>query len=217
MARRPATEQGDTLECIRREAFRLFGRYGYDGVSMLQVAKAAGVTKAALYWHFDSKESLFLDCQRQLHQIFNFHVLQRMQRQDTVGEQLKNMFYGVVQLLRDTRIRSGVAGYWLSSASLNTDKAIAAHRAFDEASIRAMQAVMQRALDEAVMVSDISAHDMARTSIAVWEGLVLPLRTEPFAVIERLILTLARTYFRAHGAPRLADEMATGPALQRSA
>lgn len=207
MARKPASEQGDTLQRIRDNAFRMFGRYGYDGVSMLHVAEAAGITKAALYWHFDSKEALFLDCQQQLHQIFGLHVLQPMQQQADAGTQLQRMFYGVVALLRDPRIRTGVAGYWLSSSSLNTDAAIQAHRRFDAASIKAMQSVMQRAINDGVLQTDISADDMARTTVAVWEGIVVPLRVEPIEVIERLILTLGKTYFRAHGAPHLAESL----------
>lgn len=207
MARKPATEQGDTLERIRRAAFTMYGRYGFDGVSMLNVARAAGVTKAALYWHFDSKEALFLDCQSQLHQIFTEHVILPMHRHSEVGRQMQQMFYGVVDLLRDPRIRTGVAGYWLSSSSLNTNAAITAHRRFEDASIQAMRSVMQRALDEGVLTTDIPVDDIARATVAVWEGIVVPLRVEPFEVIERLILTLARTYFRAHGAPALAAQM----------
>ncbi len=213
MARKPASEQGDTLQRIRDQAFLMFGRYGFDGVSMLTVAEAAGITKAALYWHFDSKEALFLDCQRQLHQLFNQHVLGRMQSTDDCGQQLCEMFHGVVDLLRDPRIRNGVAGYWLGSASLNTNAAIQTHRRFEDASIQAMEEVMQRALDQGVMDTDIPCHDMARATVAVWEGIVLPLRVEPFEVIERLILTMGKTYFRAHGASELAQRLSEKAAI----
>lgn len=208
MARKPASEQGNTLQRIREHAFLMFGRYGFDGVSMLTVAKAAGVTKAALYWHFDSKEALFLDCQRQLHQLFNQHVLGRMQRATRADLQLCEMFYGVVDLLRDERIRNGVAGYWLGSASLNTNAAIQAHRRFEEASIQAMQTAMQQAIDDGLLHTDMPCQDVARATVAVWEGIVLPLRVEPFEVIQRLILTLGQTFFRAHGAPKLAQQLA---------
>ena len=130
-----------------------------------------------------------------------------MQRATDTGDQLCQMFYGVVNLLRDTRIRNGVAGYWLGSGSGNTNAAVQAHRRFDQASIQAIEHIMQRALDEGVMSSDIPAHDMARTAVAVWEGIVLPLRVEPFEVVERLMLTLGKTYFRAHGAHHLADRL----------
>ncbi|MGJ8668247.1 MAG: TetR/AcrR family transcriptional regulator [Oceanococcus sp.] len=207
MARKPVSEQGDTLKRIREQAFLMFGRYGFDGVSMLTVAKAAGITKAALYWHFDSKEALFLDGQRQLHQLFNHHVLGRMGSVNDSGQQLCEMFYGVVDLLRDERIRNGVAGYWLGSSSLNTNAAIQAHRRFEQASIDAVESVMQRAIDAGIMHTDIPCNDMARVTVAIWEGIVLPLRVEPFEVIERLILTMGKTYFRAHRADALAKQL----------
>jgi AcrR family transcriptional regulator len=39
-------------------ALELFSRDGYDGVSMRQIAEELGVTKAALYHHFTSKEEI---------------------------------------------------------------------------------------------------------------------------------------------------------------
>jgi AcrR family transcriptional regulator len=41
-------------------ARRVFGRKGFHGVSMDDVAKEAGVTKPILYDHFSSKEALYL-------------------------------------------------------------------------------------------------------------------------------------------------------------
>lgn len=38
----------------------LFASYGYRGTSLARIARAAGVTKGALYWHFDDKEDFFL-------------------------------------------------------------------------------------------------------------------------------------------------------------
>ena len=207
MARKPAQQQGDSLLLIRQQAFLMFGRYGFDGTSMDKVAQAAGMTKAALYWHYDSKEALFLDAQSQLHQLFNQHVLERMQSGHDCGQQLCQMFYGVVDLLRDPRIRNGVAGYWLGSASLNTNAAIQAHQRFEQASLQAMQKIMQQAMDDGVLNTRIPADDMARATLAVWEGIVVPLRVEPFAVIERLILTLGKSYFLAHGSTALADSL----------
>ena len=38
----------------------LFASYGYRGTSLSRIARAAGVTKGALYWHFSDKEEFFL-------------------------------------------------------------------------------------------------------------------------------------------------------------
>ncbi|WP_290648466.1 helix-turn-helix domain-containing protein, partial [Aquisalimonas sp.] len=51
-----------TREHVRDAAFRLFGRHGYDGVSIDTIARAVGLSKGALYWHFDGKEALFKEC-----------------------------------------------------------------------------------------------------------------------------------------------------------
>ncbi len=37
---------------------QVFLRHGYDGASLDQVAKAAGITKASIYYHADGKEAL---------------------------------------------------------------------------------------------------------------------------------------------------------------
>jgi TetR/AcrR family transcriptional regulator, acrAB operon repressor len=41
-------------------AMDLFASYGYRGTSLARIARAAGVTKGALYWHFADKEEFFI-------------------------------------------------------------------------------------------------------------------------------------------------------------
>jgi len=48
-------------EIMLETARGLFAASGYEAVSMDAVAKAAGVSKATLYAHFESKEKLFAD------------------------------------------------------------------------------------------------------------------------------------------------------------
>ena len=50
-----------TREEILELSAPLFAKYGYDGVSMRDVAAAVGLTPAALYYHFSDKEHLYLD------------------------------------------------------------------------------------------------------------------------------------------------------------
>lgn len=61
-----ATNSGDKLKqaagelAILEAAEKLFAQQGYDGVSMRGIALEAGVSKANIYHHFESKESLYL-------------------------------------------------------------------------------------------------------------------------------------------------------------
>jgi AcrR family transcriptional regulator len=53
------TEQhGDTRTRIQQVAFELFATQGYEKTSLREVAEQLGVTKAALYYHFKTKEEI---------------------------------------------------------------------------------------------------------------------------------------------------------------
>ena len=54
-------EVGNTRERILQVALDLFGRQGYSGTSIRDIANRMGMTKAAVYYHFPSKENLLAD------------------------------------------------------------------------------------------------------------------------------------------------------------
>ncbi len=53
-----AGTRGDTRQRIRDVALELFAEQGYDKTSLREIAERLGVTKAALYYHFQSKEDI---------------------------------------------------------------------------------------------------------------------------------------------------------------
>jgi AcrR family transcriptional regulator len=59
----PASEvrsRTDTRARIQQIAVELFTEHGYEGTSLREIAEHLGVTKAALYYHFKSKEDIIL-------------------------------------------------------------------------------------------------------------------------------------------------------------
>lgn len=46
------------MDAIVDVAVQVFLRHGYDGASLDQVAEAAGITKASIYYHAEGKEAL---------------------------------------------------------------------------------------------------------------------------------------------------------------
>jgi AcrR family transcriptional regulator len=54
----PAGRRGDTRVRIQQVALELFAEQGYEGTSLREIAERLGVTKAALYYHFKSKEDI---------------------------------------------------------------------------------------------------------------------------------------------------------------
>lgn len=60
MARRTKEEAQETRSTIMTEALGLFCQQGVATTSLSDIARAAGVTRGAIYWHFKDKEELFL-------------------------------------------------------------------------------------------------------------------------------------------------------------
>lgn len=52
--------ESDGRERLMDAALALFAERGYEGVAIHEIAEAAGMTRAAPYYHFQNKEDLFL-------------------------------------------------------------------------------------------------------------------------------------------------------------
>lgn len=60
-------------------AIDCFSRYGYAGTSIDRIARAAGVTKGALYYHFRDKEQLLFEAVKERIGAFEQYVVQRVE------------------------------------------------------------------------------------------------------------------------------------------
>jgi AcrR family transcriptional regulator len=59
--------KSDTRQRILSVALDLFTEQGYDGTSLREIAEQLGVTKAAIYYHFESKEDILMALHMRLH------------------------------------------------------------------------------------------------------------------------------------------------------
>jgi TetR/AcrR family transcriptional regulator, acrAB operon repressor len=59
MARKTKQQALETRQHILDVALRLFSQQGVSSTSLAEIAKAAGVTRGAIYWHFKNKSDLF--------------------------------------------------------------------------------------------------------------------------------------------------------------
>lgn len=73
---------GDSRQRILDVATGLFVRDGYRETSLKAIAEAVGITPPALYWHFPSKQELFLASMEQLLTAFVDSVIARVDADD---------------------------------------------------------------------------------------------------------------------------------------
>src|ERR1700730_9117216 len=64
----PGAVSVNTRERILDVAIDLFTEQGFDGTSLRQIAEQLGVTKAALYYHFESKDDILMAVHLRVHE-----------------------------------------------------------------------------------------------------------------------------------------------------
>jgi TetR/AcrR family acrAB operon transcriptional repressor len=72
-------------------AIDCFARYGYAGTSIERIARAAGVTKGALYYHFRDKEQLLFAAVKERIDAFEQHVVARVNQLDDPASALRQI------------------------------------------------------------------------------------------------------------------------------
>jgi AcrR family transcriptional regulator len=118
----------DSRDEILKAAINLFATRGFHETSMAEVARAAGVSKALIFWHFKSKEELFvavlgkllepyvidfaeeagaLDEKAQLLRLIESYVL-------FVRENAGSIRFLVAQILRDERAKDSLSNQVLA-------------------------------------------------------------------------------------------------------
>lgn len=118
------TRAQDSRDVILSAAIRLFAVRGFHETSMSEVARAAGVSKALIFWHFKTKEELFmavlnrllepyfidfaeeagaLDEKAQLLRLIELYLL-------FVRDNASSIRFFVAQLLHDEKLSDGLTG-----------------------------------------------------------------------------------------------------------
>lgn len=116
---------------LMRTAIGLMGEQGYEGTSTRDIARAAGVSVAALYYHFPSKLDLLREFIVEAHEV----VLMRMERQiSDAGDDPRAQLDAAV----DTIIGSNLHSTWAEGA------AQVAWREFDRLETKDKKAVVQK-------------------------------------------------------------------------
>jgi len=86
MARKTKEEALKTREAILEAAVQVFSVRGVSGSTLANIAKAAGVTRGAIYWHFKNKEDLLNALWEQI--LLPFEPLDRMIENPDAPDQL---------------------------------------------------------------------------------------------------------------------------------
>ncbi len=91
-----AATKADTRDRILDVALELFTEQGFDGTSLREIAERLNVTKAALYYHFESKDDILMALHMRLHE-FGKDALLKMADEPVTLPQWRDLLDEVVE------------------------------------------------------------------------------------------------------------------------
>lgn len=94
------TQSQDSRDEILKAAIRLFATRGFHETSMSEVAREAKVSKALIFWHFKTKEELFLAVLNKLLEPYVIDFAEESEKLDA-REQIKKLIRGYVNFVRE--------------------------------------------------------------------------------------------------------------------
>ena len=176
MPRRTKEEADKTRRRILASALTLFVKKGYEKTTFTDIAARLKMTKGAVYWHFESKESLLVALveemlekfQRQLDELMPKDELTFMAVADTMvanAERIVEDAKGTAFfMLMKTQIRWGNDSMAQTREALLSTNVRGPYHAFIEAVENDIAAKRVRA--------DVNPVAVATVAVSVWDGLV---------------------------------------------
>ncbi|WGY02872.1 TetR/AcrR family transcriptional regulator [Nocardioides sp. QY071] len=161
----PPDSAADTLgarERILSAAFELFHESGYAGTSVTRIARAAGMTPAAIYWHFPSKQDVLAAMLKRMYETSYSDLRGSVRTEGSATERLGDYVRAYVRIqledLGDRRNHS----YSALASSLTTED----QRALGLLS-RPYIELLREILQQGVQSGTFDIDDMSVTSYAI--------------------------------------------------
>jgi len=99
--KRTKEEAEITRQQILKAALRVFSSKGYSDTRLEDVAREAGVTRGAIYWHFDNKEDLYLQFTEQLFEKYQRQVHQSLAIDGSPLTKIRNLLRDLFIMLEE--------------------------------------------------------------------------------------------------------------------
>ena len=172
--RRTKEEAAVTRTTLLKTALSLFSAKGYAATTLEDVAKAAKVTRGAIYWHFKSKADLYNTLVSEFSARGTAVVQQAVAEGGTLIDILRRIFVGVCRLIEEDREIRAVMELTLFKTGLDPDLQTGRKKQIESgnALLRGITEAMSQGIAQGVLRNDMDPADMARAFIAFENGAI---------------------------------------------
>ncbi|KAA3643684.1 MAG: TetR family transcriptional regulator [Proteobacteria bacterium] len=163
-----------TRQDILQAAVENFSKKGFFNTSLNDIAKTAGVTRGAVYWHFENKAEIFNALHADLHEPFIRHILADLETDsDHPVLQLRDLMIQLLQNLAEDPNKQQVMRLFLNcdySGVLAPFKE--RHKASKRESLALFEAYFKRAQDKGKLDAQADPEILTLTFHCFLKGLL---------------------------------------------
>jgi len=172
--RRTKEEAEATRAKLLKTALSVFSAKGYAAATLDDVAKAAKVTRGAIYWHFKSKADLYNTLIQELSARGATVVQQAVAEGGTFIEILRRIFVRLCAVVEDDKEARAVMELGLFKTGLDPELQAGRRKQIDEgnALIAGIADAMRAGVMQGILRNDMEPADMARAFIAFENGAI---------------------------------------------
>lgn len=172
--RRTKEEAAVTRARVLKAALSVFSAKGYAAATLDDVAKAAKVTRGAIYWHFKGKADLYNTLVEEFSARGAAVVQEAVAAGGTLIDILRRVFISQCALIEDDKEARAVMELALFKTSLDPELKAGRKKQIDagNALIAGIADAMRMGINQGILRDDIDPTDMARAFIAFENGAI---------------------------------------------
>lgn len=172
--KRTKEEAAVTRVTLLKTALSVFSAKGYAATTLDDVAKAAKVTRGAIYWHFKSKADLYNTLVQEFSARGAVVVQEAVAEGGTLIDILRRIFVRVCTLIEEDKETRAVMELTLFKTGLDPELQPGRKKQIEagNALLKGITEAMSQGIAQGVLRSDIAAADMARAFIAFENGAI---------------------------------------------
>jgi len=172
--KRTKEEAAVTRATVLKAALAVFSAKGFAATTLDDVAKAAKVTRGAIYWHFKSKADLYNTLVQELSARGATVVQQAVSEGGTFIEMLRRIFVRLCAVVEDDKEARAVMELGLFKTGLDPELQAGRRKQIDEgnALIAGIADAMRAGVMQGILRNDMEPADMARAFIAFENGAI---------------------------------------------
>lgn len=172
--KRTKEEAAVTRATLLKAALSVFSAKGYAAATLDDVAKAANVTRGAIYWHFKSKADLYNTLVQEFSERGAAVVQQAIAEGGTLIEILLRVFVRQCALIEEDKEARAVMELALFKTALEPELQPGRKKQLEAgtALVAGLTDAMRQGISQGILRSDMEPADMARAFLAFENGAI---------------------------------------------